>query len=1602
MKITQTHREIVMTNRCIFNIFLVFCDFLALTLAQSAFQIPPSFTALPPREVIHSQGRPLKIPCAAVGHPQPRLEWYLNGERLIVSLSSMPETSRWGSKGEPRSPESKQSALWDLTELFPSGRLRSGWLYCVAVNTVGRAISPPVWIRFAKIDESKPCETRTLTVKDQTYLRLNCTVPESTPPATVRWMYRQPSGFMGFIHENRTFAMDDDGNLLIATVGLPPSATLYLFCSASNSILRTMRTDCDNLLQIKRSPSQSYQSPAGPFLMARSPRSQTRLLNETVELRCLISPFPGTEIQWLWKSTKFDSTLEWKSGRWSTKYNEVFPQAPRVEVRNEGILLSIERLRFEHAGVYTCQTVNKVGYTSKAVLAIFELVVESIPLFDVMPVDTTVPIGGSTQLRCEPHDEERSKTEVRWHMNGEPIERHLDGDNRRLAGNSLILSNLGMHDSAVFQCNISNQHGFQFVNAYVNVWNSPPAIIHGPPEETIIAEGQKAIIPCKTVGAPTPRIHWTRDGSVTASDEIGRGRRKMVLLPDGSLEIKKTSLADSGMYKCVVGNRFGSSSASGRLVVRQATRITSGPLRVGSYALQKTTENGTIITSIGTEVSLFCRAETDAMEVSKLLVKWQWLPLSKSSALQLEGETGTSGGYTELPTDNIRETQRKISRNSVESSLILLKPQSLHSGTYRCQTFNGLDNDSRTVDVIIQGPPDPPTETSLNCTHVAKRGTALLSWTPSFDNNAPIVDIQIEYAIGFNRPIGKAQMDLVEPFSPLNTNVILKALNASVQSKTWRTLKHSLVSRPSQTSTWQAYDDLATVNLTQGVALVPIHPDVAYQFRVRLVNRVGISDPGPLAPGLNEEEQKRCLLKPQTPTVRPKKLEIYGNVPNTLTVTWKPIPPIRHNGPGLRYHLTIRCLDCEQSMQDGGALNETIISDWNQSHIVFSNLPVYDIFSQQWPIEIFKQYEVSLTVSNALGLSKAGTLIARGWSAEAPPTIAPYRLRATRVEASMAELTWEWPPETSGAVNGFFIGLRIEWCLAEKDQICDRYKVIQDVKLAEPPKELCPNLRVDPADLESRSRERNDWDRNYTVKRIRKSTLVPYSQHRRAVLRNLPGLSHLRVWIRLLNIQYEGPGSDILLVLTKEGVPEAVSEFIHSFAGVNYVEVAWAKPFQSNGILTGYLIDVISDVGRGRCDKSEESCEFTLYQKKIADPDQMATRLTGLEINSSYKLLISALTAVGAGEPRELRVHTAKQRLAKSPAEFVVSPVYGSTTTLNVSLVRPLEATATLNDENRHPLLQRDGDLLESDWTASTLMESGEGDGLRAFLVQYKRLKDENWEETEKEFDKNWQIIENLAPGEEYDMRVILARSPSLSYVSPIRMLRVPRPGEIGFGLSGEVSTTLHDTLKTPLGVSANTGDASFVLKIFLPLAITLFLLALVLTVVCCLRGPLIREPVIRRLRAPKTKPSAHVIHQLNGCRVGDRHNVTAAATLKGSKNLGKSDTLNDASSEYMEKETVIYVPMGPTGDSNSPSLDRQGTRQDSGPSKRWFDVNNLSHCALNQSHPQHPSVSTFAPTRCLSPSFTLVPPMAVAPWQRLAHLDASASLSPDRKLPNG
>ncbi|VDN43894.1 unnamed protein product [Dibothriocephalus latus] len=137
---------------------------------------------------------------------------------------------------------------------------------------------------------------------------------------------------------------------------------------------------------------------------------------------------------------------------------------------------------------------------------------------------------------------------------------------------------------------------------------------------------------------------------------------------------------------------------------------------------------------------------------------------------------------------------------------------------------------------------------------------------------------------------------------------------------------------------------------------------------------------------------------------------------------------------------------------------------------------------------------------------------------------------------------------------------------------------------------------------------------------------------------------------------------------------------------------------------------------------------------------------------------------------------------ATSPAEFTVSPVYGSATTLNVSLVT--SNIGTLNDDNKLPdngshHMQAPSPhsyILDSSYPSSAiedtfgsqngkermpnrgkLRHAGLQDGyfspktavksIQAFAVQFKRPVDETWEETEREYEKSWMVVRNLIPG---------------------------------------------------------------------------------------------------------------------------------------------------------------------------------------------------------------------------------------------------------------
>ncbi|CAH8294850.1 unnamed protein product, partial [Schistosoma turkestanicum] len=76
----------------------------------------------------------------------------------------------------------------------------------------------------------------------------------------------------------------------------------------------------------------------------------------------------------------------------------------------------------------------------------------------------------------------------------------------------LYLYNLTVHDSAVYQCLIQNKHGTNIMNAYIHVWNQPPAFIHVISGIQFVIEGHDIVVPCETFGAPEAEITWFING----------------------------------------------------------------------------------------------------------------------------------------------------------------------------------------------------------------------------------------------------------------------------------------------------------------------------------------------------------------------------------------------------------------------------------------------------------------------------------------------------------------------------------------------------------------------------------------------------------------------------------------------------------------------------------------------------------------------------------------------------------------------------------------------------------------------------------------------------------------------------------------------------------------------------------------------------------------------------------------------------------------------------------------------------------------------------------------------------------------------------------
>ncbi|KAA3677299.1 uncharacterized protein DEA37_0011024 [Paragonimus westermani] len=429
-------------------------------------------------------------------------------------------------------------------------------------------------------------------------------------------------------------------------------------------------------------------------------------------------------------------------------------------------------------------------------------------------------------------------------------------------------------------------------------------------------------------------------------------------------------------------------------------------------------------------------------------------------------------------------------------------------------------------------------------------------------------------------------------------------------------------------------------------AIVRIYADVVYHFRIRLENQIGLSDPSEIAPSLDAPADSLCYLPPQSVSMLPKDMIVYGNRPTNLIVKWLPIPPAEHNGPGLQYYLAITCLDCLLGPTKP-LMNITRITDWSVGELKVEQLITRESTGapdglgrlQYWKIETFRTYE---------------NLIIRK------------------------------PPSWSAAA------LRTSNDLNQSDDVV--YGSLTE--------------RVQ---LEAYRGENTPWGENVNTMPVKsKQAEIDFINNSYvARIVGIPGKTRLNLIVRVLNVQHAGAPSTPIYLETKEGVPEAVPEFITTLVGVNHVELAWVKPMRTNGVLTSYELEVY-----------EDNAHPYFMINPIVDDQNSVNVCLARKLNGPVDHAEDLMLNLNRGAPTE----SSATRLSDT------------------------EPQELLSFEQKHSPTWQNEQHLSSVDTKAVLKSVGPKHS-DMFYAQFRKVGEVNWEETQREFQKPWIILSNLVPG---------------------------------------------------------------------------------------------------------------------------------------------------------------------------------------------------------------------------------------------------------------
>ncbi|CAL8251670.1 unnamed protein product [Boreogadus saida] len=334
-----------------------------------------------------------------------------------------------------------------------------------------------------------------------------------------------------------------------------------------------------------------------------------------------------------------------------------------IHILPGGQMLQLPRARVEDAGQYVCTATNSAGQDQKSILLSVYVLPSLRPRVESESEVLEPQVGSTVTLRCEARG--LPEPEVTWYRNGLQL---VPGNGLGMQRHQLDIEGVQLSDGGTYTCKVSNVAG-QVDRTFRLTVHVPP-VLDGPLQETLTRTlGSVVTLLCEASGVPVPSTSWLKDGTPIESSLQWqwsvRGNR---------LELGPLTLSHAGRYTCLAKNSGGEAKKDYTLTVQvQPTILESG-------------QSSDLSAPLGEELTLECRATGTPTPT----LSW----LKNGATLE-----GSDSQHIDVTPDGIFLTLLRLSKED--------------SGTYTCLAVSPAGQESRLYTIFVLVPPTISGETSV-------------------------------------------------------------------------------------------------------------------------------------------------------------------------------------------------------------------------------------------------------------------------------------------------------------------------------------------------------------------------------------------------------------------------------------------------------------------------------------------------------------------------------------------------------------------------------------------------------------------------------------------------------------------------------------------------------------------------------------------------------------------------------------------------------------------------------------------------------------------------------------------------------------------------